>query len=310
MALIFSVPSVSLWLILLFVWYVVKSGLANTPVAQNNPIVSKQGFAMTLRLISILLLCTVFLSACTTSPTGRKTIKLYSSAQLADMGAQAFDSMKSEQKVSSKAVENKYVRCVAEHIARQVPESVFSGTWEVVVFDEDQINAFALPGGKIGVYTGLLKVAENQHQLAAVVGHEVAHVIAEHGNERMSSGTLINLGMEATNQILQNQQVAQTPMIMGAIGLGVQVGVQLPFSRTHESEADVIGLDLMAKAGFDPQQSVNLWQNMAKASGGQRQPEFLSTHPAPDSRIKLLQQNMSSALNAYQRSPSKPDCRP
>ncbi|ALS99566.1 M48 family metallopeptidase [Lacimicrobium alkaliphilum] len=265
---------------------------------------------MWFRIISILLLCTVFLSACTTSPTGRKTIKLYSSAQLADMGTQAFDSMKSEQKVSSKAVENKYVRCVAEHIARQVPQSVFSGDWEVVVFDEDQINAFALPGGKIGVYTGLLKVAENQHQLAAVVGHEVAHVIAEHGNERMSSGTLINLGMEATNQILQNQQVAQTPMIMGAIGLGVQVGVQLPFSRTHESEADIIGLDLMAKAGFDPQQSVNLWQNMAKASGGQRQPEFLSTHPAPDSRIKLLQQNMASANNAYQRSTSKPDCRP
>jgi predicted Zn-dependent protease len=265
---------------------------------------------MSFRIICMLLLSVLFLTACTTSPTGRKTIKLYSSAQLADMGAQAFDSIKSEQKVSSKEVENKYVRCVAEHIARQVPQSVFSGTWEVVVFDEDQINAFALPGGKIGVYTGLLKVAENQHQLAAVVGHEVAHVIAEHGNERMSSGTLINLGMEATNQILQNKQVAQTPAIMSAIGLGVQVGVQLPFSRTHESEADIIGLDLMAKAGFDPQQSVNLWQNMDKASGGQRQPEFLSTHPAPGSRIKLLQQNMASAIKTYQRSTSKPDCHP
>ncbi|GGD49345.1 M48 family metallopeptidase [Lacimicrobium alkaliphilum] len=265
---------------------------------------------MALRLISALLVGAVFLSACTTSPTGRKTIKLYSSSQLANMGQQAFDGMKSEQKVSSKPVENQYVRCIAGHIAQEVSDSVFSGEWEVVVFDEDQVNAFALPGGKIGVYTGLLNVAENQHQLAAVIGHEVAHVIAGHGNERMSSGTLINMGMEATNQILQNQQVAQTPMIMSAIGLGVQVGVQLPFSRTHESEADVIGLDLMSRAGFDPRQSVNLWQNMAKASGGQRQPEFLSTHPAPTSRIELLNQNMASAMNAYQRSTSKPDCRP
>ncbi|WP_168171446.1 M48 family metallopeptidase [Lacimicrobium sp. SS2-24] len=265
---------------------------------------------MTFRLLCISLLCIACLSACTTSPTGRKTIKLYSSSQLANMGTQAFDSMKSEQKVSSKTVENEYVRCIATHIAQQVPDNVFAGEWEVVVFDEDQINAFALPGGKIGVYTGLLNVAENQHQLAAVIGHEVAHVIAEHGNERMSSGTLINLGMEATNQILQSNQVGQTPMIMSAIGLGVQVGVQLPFSRTHESEADIIGLDLMAKAGFDPQQSVNLWQNMAKASGGQRQPELLSTHPAPDSRIKMLQKNMKGAMQSYKLSKNKPNCRP
>ena len=165
-----------------------------------------------------------------------------------------------------------------------------------------------MPGGKIGVYTGLIDLAENQHQLAAVIGHEVGHVIAEHGNERMSSSALIGVGMEVTNQLLQANQIASSNLIMAGLGLGVQVGVQLPFSRTHESEADLIGLDLMAKAGFNPQQSVNLWENMAKASGDKRQPELLSTHPLPATRIANLSKNMPPAIKAYRASPNKPNC--
>ena len=128
---------------------------------------------------------------------------LFSESQLAEMGDQAFTGMKEELKISNKAVQNSYVECVANAITAQVPNTVFSGQWEVVVFDDEQGNAFALPGGKIGVYTGLLAVAENQHQLAAVIGHEVGHVIAEHGNERMSQSTLINVGSQAMGQILQ-----------------------------------------------------------------------------------------------------------
>lgn len=257
----------------------------------------------------ILLIGISMLVSCAKSPTGRNQLKLFSNAQLSEMGAQAFDGMKEQEKVSKGRVQNAYVQCIADHITAQVPKSVFSGEWEVVVFDSEQVNAFALPGGKIGVYTGLLQVATNQHQVAAVMGHEVGHVIAEHGNERMSQGTLVNLGMQVTNQILHNKQVANNSVIMAAIGLGVQVGVQLPFSRTHESEADIIGLDLMAKAGFKPKESVSLWQNMDKASGGKRQSEFLSTHPLPSTRIEQLKQNMASAETLYQQAPVKPNCK-
>jgi predicted Zn-dependent protease len=258
---------------------------------------------------SAVLAATLALVGCATSPTGRNQVLLYSESQLSQMGDQAFTSMKEELKVSSKRVQNSYVECVANAITAQVPASVFDGQWEVVVFDDEQVNAFALPGGKIGVYTGLLNVAENQHQLAAVIGHEVGHVIAHHGNERMSQSTLINIGTQAVGQVLEANEVSQSGPIMAAIGLGVQVGVQLPYSRSHESEADVIGLDLMAKSGFDPRQSVNLWQNMEAASGGKRSMELLSTHPAPQTRIDNLQSNMPNAYASYQASGVRPSCK-
>lgn len=261
-----------------------------------------------LNVITIVLAAT-FLVSCAKSPTGRNQLKLYSNSQLANMGVQAFDGMKAQQKVSAKKVENQFVTCVTDHIIKNVPKRVFNGEWEVVVFEDKQVNAFALPGGKIGVYTGLLDVAENQHQLAAVIGHEVGHVIAEHGNERMSNTALIGMGMEVTNQLLKNNEIASSNTIMAAIGLGVQVGVQLPFSRAHESESDLIGLSLMAKAGFDPQGSVDLWKNMEKASGGKRQPEFMSTHPSPQSRIDLLENNMADAQQIASQAPDKPNCR-
>lgn len=265
---------------------------------------------MKLRIYSAITVMIAFLTAaCATSPTGRNQVLLFSEQQLTQMGDQAFASMKEELKVSDKRVQNSYVECVANAITARVPDTVFSGQWEVVVFADKQVNAFALPGGKIGVYTGLLDVAENQHQLAAVIGHEVGHVIADHGNERMSQSTLINMGSQAVGQVLAANQVPQSGPIMAAIGLGVQVGVQLPFSRTHESEADLIGLRLMAESGFNPQQSVNLWQNMSAASEGQRPPELLSTHPSPDSRIQDLKANMGPALTAYKNATYRPNCR-
>ena len=161
--------------------------------------------------VVVILITLGAISACATSPTGRAQILLYSDAQLAAMGEQAFTGMKSELKVSNKRVENTLVQCIAGHIAKQVPTSVFAGDWEVVVFDDPQVNAFALPGGKIGVYTGLLDVAQNQHQIAAVIGHEVAHVIARHGNSRMSQSTILNISQQAALQALEANQVAQTP---------------------------------------------------------------------------------------------------
>jgi predicted Zn-dependent protease len=259
--------------------------------------------------LCLIFVITIFVSSCAKSPLGRNQLKLYSSSQLAGMGEQAFAGMKTEQKISSQPVSNQYVKCIADAITQHVPKSVFTGDWELVVFDSPQINAFALPGGKIGVYTGLIELSENQHQLAAVIGHEVGHVIAEHGNERMSSNALIGAGMKVTNQLLETNEIASSNMIMAGLGLGVQVGVQLPFGRTHESEADLIGLDLMAKAGFNPQQSVNLWQNMAKIDDDNRQPEFLSTHPLPATRIQNLANNMPNAMKGYRLAKNKPNCK-
>ena len=259
------------------------------------------------KLTSCLLLA-LDLTACATSPTGRSQLLIFSSNQLDQMGAQAFDGMKAETPVSQKTSQNSYVQCVAETLLPFVPAGVYAGDWEVVVFNDDQVNAFALPGGKIGVYTGLLNVAKNQHQLAAVIGHEIGHVIAQHGNERMSQSTLIEMGSQAVNQILAANEVPYNQAIMSGLGLGLQVGVQLPFSRAHESEADIIGLQLMALAGFDPRQSVDLWQNMEAASGGERPAEILSTHPAPQTRIDNLQANMDAAMRDYTASQKKASC--
>ena len=264
-------------------------------------------FAKSLFAISIA--ASLLVSSCAESPLGRKQLKLFPSDQLAGMGQQAFNSMKSEQKISTQPVKNAYVQCIADAITKHVSKDVFDGDWELVVFDEPQVNAFALPGGKIGVYTGLLDVAENQHQLAAVIGHEVGHVIAEHGNERMSSSSLIGLGLEVTNQVLKANDVANNQLIMAGLGLGAQVGVQLPFGRTHESEADLIGLDLMAQAGFNPTESVELWVNMDKAGGGKRQPEWLSTHPLPSTRISQLNANMPAAKAKYASATDRPNCK-
>lgn len=251
----------------------------------------------------------LFISACATSPTGRTQLKLYSKGQLANMGAQAFDGMKSNQTISKKPVENQFVSCIADALTKHVPKSVYEGEWELVVFDDKQINAFALPGGKIGVYTGLLEVAENQHQLAAVIGHEIGHVIAEHGNARMSNTAVIGMGLEAVNQVLQANKVAYSNTIMGALGMGAQVGVQYPYMRGDESEADIIGLDLMARAGFKPSESVELWKNMDKSSGEQRPAEFMSTHPLPSTRIDNLQSMMAQANQLAANATDKPNCK-
>jgi predicted Zn-dependent protease len=244
------------------------------------------------------------LVGCAKSPTGRNQLLVFPADQLDAMGVQAFDEMRSELTVDKDPAINDYVRCVANAITDEVTNK--STSWEVVVFKDPNPNAFALPGGKMGVYTGMLKVAENQNQLAAVLGHEVGHVLAQHGNERMSQQQLTNVALAAAAG-----SGYVDPYSMQALGLGAQVGILLPYSRTHESEADIIGLDLMAKAGFDPRQSVQLWKNMAKAGGG-APPEFLSTHPASSTRIDNLLSHMAGALQIYNEARAKgkkPNCK-
>lgn len=242
--------------------------------------------------------CSLLMIACAQSPTGRRQIMLFDDSAVNAMGVQTFEAMKEETPISTNTRTNNYVQCVAKALLTVTPEEFMGNEWEIVVFDSEQVNAFALPGGKIGVYTGLLGVAENQHQLAAVVGHEIAHVMAGHSNERLSTNQALSTVLAISGTALQAYNVQYQEQIMSALGVGAQVGVALPFSRTHETEADIIGLELMAKAGFNPEQSVNLWQNMA-AQGSGGTPQFLSSHPVPETRIKTLQSKIPEALTFY-----------
>ncbi len=245
------------------------------------------------RLLAAVLLASV-IPACATSPLGRRQLKLHSNHEMTRMGIQSFEKIKDDAPRSKDRAVVAYVECVARMIVGAMDEGRVEG-WEVVVFEDDSANAFALPGRKIGVHTGLLKVARNQDQLAAVLGHEVGHVIAGHSNERVSQSQLAQGGMVLAS--IASQQSGMTPeqrQVLGLLGVGaVQYGVLLPYSRVHESEADLIGLDLMARAGFDPRQSVSLWQNMAQAGGGP--PELLSTHPSHGTRIRDLRRRIPDA---------------
>ncbi|AMG29129.1 M48 family peptidase [Grimontia hollisae] len=241
------------------------------------------------RIITILAaaLLSALVAGCTTSPTGRSQFILVSGSEMATLGAQSFSELKKNEKISTDKKTIQYVQCVTDAILAVTPPQPDFDKWEVAVFDSDQVNAFALPGGKIGVYTGLLKVARTQDQLASVIGHEIGHVMANHGSERVSSSLAANSALQITSVALGAAGSQNADLIMAGLGLGVNVGVLLPFSRTHESESDLIGVQLMNKAGFDPNQSVALWRNMAKASKG-APPEILSTHPSHDTRISDL----------------------
>ncbi|MGH8166484.1 MAG: M48 family metallopeptidase, partial [Woeseiaceae bacterium] len=204
-----------------------------------------------------LILCA---ASCATSPLGRDQLILFPDDQIAQMGVTAYQELKDSTPVTRNREVNRYVECVADELIRALDPAASEGNeeagqWEVSVFADDQVNAFALPGGKIGVYQGLLSVAENQHQLATVVAHEIAHVLSRHSNERISTQYATSTGLELASAVAgQATPVKQT--LFGLLGVGAQVGILLPFSRSQESEADLVGLELMAKAGFDPRQSV------------------------------------------------------
>ena len=244
-------------------------------------------------------LCSTLLASCAQSPTGRSQMLLFSPQQMNQLGADSFEQMKKQEKVSKDAKLNAYVSCVAKAVTAQVPASYGITSWEVVVFDSKEVNAFALPGGKIGVYSGLLKVAKNQDQLATVIGHELTHVLAQHSNERLSRSQLTGLGLAAADIAMGSSEYRGATM--AALGLGVEVGVMLPYGRTQESEADRLGLELMARAGFNPAEAIPLWQNMSAAAGGNTPPQLLSTHPSNENRIAELQAQQAQVLPLYEQ---------
>ena len=257
---------------------------------------------------AVICLAAALAAACATSPLGRRQLAMMPDTDMARLGAVAYDEIKSKETVTKNADVRDYVDCVADAVTAALVDRVSSGRWEVTVFEQDQANAFALPGAKIGVYTGLLDVATTQDQLAAVIGHEVAHVEARHANERVSTAYAAEVGMSmvGASGVLSGE-------LMGLLGVGAQVGVLLPFSRTQEKEADLIGLDLMARAGFDPRESVTLWRNMSANRDSGAPPELLSTHPGDATRIAALSARLPDAMTLYERARAagrKPACGP
>jgi predicted Zn-dependent protease len=245
---------------------------------------------------SIALLLALSLAACESAPvTGRHQLILLPESQDAEMGLQAYQQIKQEQQISQDPELNRRVQEVGRRIAEVSPHPEWE--WQFTLFENEEPNAFALPGGKVGVNTGLFKVAKNDAQLAAVVGHEVAHAIARHGAERMSQGMLTQLGAAALG-------MATNSAYADLAAQAATLGVILPYSRTQESEADHIGLLYMAQAGYDPREAVALWRNF-EALGGERPPEFLSTHPAEGTRIERLEALMPEAMAVYEQNQAR-----
>ena len=239
------------------------------------------------------------LTACatTTSSTGRRQyVGGVSEQQLNQLGTQAFVEAKTKGPLSNDAKQNAYVRCVVNALVRQLPPQARTVNWETALFANSEPNAFALPGGKVGVNTGIFSVAKNQDQLAAVLAHEIGHVVERHHDERITR----QLGAAGFLQLLGAAAGNYGNAVTQGGGMIAQAGFLLPGSRTQETEADVVGQRLMAEAGFDPAQAVNLWQNMIAAGGG-RPPEWLSTHPNPQSRIQELRSRAGTLTPAYQQ---------
>ncbi len=244
-----------------------------------------------------LFLSLLLLSGCLTVPeTGRRQVMLISSSQEMQLGLSAFQQMKKETPVSRDPAVNAMVQRVGRRIAAvaELP----GAQWEFVVFDSKQANAFCLPGGKVGIYTGILPITKDEAGLATVIGHEIAHAVARHGAERVSEGILLQTGGGLLGASLSSADPRTQVLVMTAYGIGAKVGRELPHSRGQESEADHIGLIYMARAGYDPEAAVGFWQRFAdhsRSQGGGGTPAFLRTHPLDTVRIQQIQQWLPEA---------------
>jgi len=262
------------------------------------------------RRVFAVVLAGLMLAGCATVPiTGRSQLSLVSQAELTAMGADSYHQFIAESNLSDDAAEIATVRRVGERVAASAEAFLRAHglegdlryyDWEFNVIDDDETaNAFCVSGGKIAVYTGILPITEDEEGLAVVVAHEVAHALANHGGERMSQLLVAELGGIALSKAVEKEPQKTQDLWKAVYGLGAQVGYLLPYSRQHESEADRIGLILMAQAGYHPGAAIQFWQRMA-AEGGARPPEFLSTHPSPETRIDQIREYLPEALTYYE----------
>lgn len=261
-------------------------------------------------LISILFLA-ILASGCTTSPTGRSQMTMKSDSELEAQASREFAKLRAEAPLVTDRATIDFVACVATAIVESLQGPEAKLNWELAVIDSKEQNAFVMPGGKIAVFDGILSVATNQNELATVLGHEVAHVTAHHANERASRGEITDVGVYIAAIVLGGGHRGVTHTAYEGLHAGTQLGIFLPHTRAQESEADVLGLEYMARAGFDPRESVELWKKMQKEHKDDEPPEFLSTHPSSETRIESLVSQYPKALvlfNEARAAGKNPNC--
>ncbi len=261
------------------------------------------------RRITAIVSLTLSLAACSTVPiTGRSQLSLIPGSSMLSMSLQEYDTFLKEHKLSTNQEQTQMVKRVGARIqgaveryfeASGLKEHLANYKWEFNLVEDKQVNAWCMPGGKVVVYTGIMPVAKGEDGLAVVMGHEIAHAIAEHGNERMSQGLLTQLGGVALSQALATKPAATQQLWMSVYGVGAQYGAILPYSRLQESEADHLGLVFMTMAGYDPNEALAFWQRMAAQKGGQAPPEFLSTHPSDATRIENIRRLVPEVIRQY-----------
>jgi predicted Zn-dependent protease len=262
------------------------------------------------RVISLISLIVLIFSCQTVPITGRQQISLIPSENVLSMSYTNYSEFMSKNKVIADSQEARMVKSVGVKIQNAV-ERYFADNkmsnqlsgykWEFNLVDNKEVNAWCMPGGKVVVYSGILPVTQDETGLAIVMGHEIAHAIAKHGDERLSQGLLAQMGGTALSTALSQKPKETQELFLSAYGLGTQVGVLLPYSRLQESEADRLGLIFMAMAGYDPHPAVDFWKRMSSSKQGASPPEFLSTHPADESRIKNIQKLMPEAMRYYKK---------
>ena len=263
------------------------------------------------KIIIPTLLLSLFIYACSTVPiTGRKQLHMIPASQMLAMSDQQYDEFLHEHKLSTDKKNSEMVKRVGKNIQQAVTKYLVEHNradliegydWEFNLVEDKQANAWCMPGGKVVVYTGILPITKTETGLAVVMGHEIAHAIAEHGAERMSQEMIRQMGGVALSVALQEKPEETRALWLSAYGIGTQVGAILPYSRLHESEADHLGLIFMAMAGYNPQEAISFWERMKKLSAAPPVPEFLSTHPAHETRIKQLKEWMPEAMTYYNK---------
>ena len=268
----------------------------------------KRRFSLWLAAIMLFAGCSYVSS--TVPITGRRQLSIIPQNQLISSSMDSYNQLISQSKLSTDQQKTQMVVAVGNKIAHATEQfmrengmekDLANYHWEFNLIEDDKtVNAFCMPGGKIAVYTGILPVTKDDTGLAVVMGHEVAHALANHGGERMSQLLLAQMGETGLSMALSKQPAQTKALMMQAYGAGTQIGILLPYSRSHESEADHIGLVLMAKAGYDPRAAIPFWQRMSE-SGGKRPPAFLSTHPAPEKRIEDIRKELPEALKYYKQ---------
>jgi predicted Zn-dependent protease len=277
---------------------------------RSSPINASKEFAMKSRQVLLtILVIPILITACSTVPvTGRQQFNIIPNSTMLSMSFQQYDeflqtherSTNRAQTTMVKRVGRKIQRAVEDYFTRNNMSGELKGyAWEFNLVKSSEVNAWCMPGGKVVVYEGILPITENERGLAVVMGHEIAHAVAEHGNERMSQGLVAQMGGLALDKALEQKPEKTRQLWMTAFGVGAQVGVLLPYSRLHESEADRLGLIFMAMAGYDPNEAIWFWRRMADAKGGAAPPEFLSTHPSDESRIEAIKDAIPEAMKYY-----------